>query len=198
MRSLSNEKQVTKDTPPTFIFQTNEDTAVPAENSVYFYLALRKAGVPAELHIFRTGRHGLGLAANTPGTSEWPKCCENWLRSQGFLERGGKKTTNRRCMQERMATAQRTCPKTCWTELQGDGKGRSFGTPRNPCSDFEGIQSPYRGGGGKRAYKACRCRQARIASRATGTHAQLTNDELIRMQWDDPIKTQRKQKKAYV
>ena len=85
VRSLSNEKQVTKDTPPTFLFQTDEDKAVPAENSVYFYLALRKAGVPAELHIFRTGRHGLGLAANTPGTSEWPKCCENWLRGQGFL-----------------------------------------------------------------------------------------------------------------
>ena len=85
VRSLSNEKQVTKDTPPTFLFQTDEDSAVPAENSVYFYLALRKAAVPAELHIFRTGRHGLGLAANTPGTSEWPKCCENWLPGQGFL-----------------------------------------------------------------------------------------------------------------
>ncbi len=85
VRSLSNEKQVTKDTPPTFLFHTDQDTAVPAENSVQFYLALRKAHVPAELHIFRTGQHGLGLAPNTPGTSEWPKCCENWLRSQGFL-----------------------------------------------------------------------------------------------------------------
>ena len=86
VRSLSNEKQVTKETPPTFLFQTDEDKTVPAENSVYFYLALRKAGVPAELHVFRSGRHGLGLAAKTPGTSEWPKCCENWLRGQGFLK----------------------------------------------------------------------------------------------------------------
>ena len=85
VRSLSNDKQVTKETPPTFLFQTDEDTGVPAENSVYFYLALRKAGVPAELHIFRPGQHGLGLARNTPGTSAWPKCCEGWLRSQGFL-----------------------------------------------------------------------------------------------------------------
>jgi acetyl esterase/lipase len=92
VRSLSNEKQVTKDTPPTFLFQTDEDKAVPAENSVYFYLALRKAGVPAELHIFRPGQHGLGLAKNTPGTSEWPKCCEGWLKSQGFL--GQKKPRN--------------------------------------------------------------------------------------------------------
>jgi acetyl esterase/lipase len=85
VRSLSNEKQVTKETPPTFLFHTDEDSGVPAENSVYFYLALRKAGVPAELHIFRPGQHGLGLAPNTPGTSAWPKCCEGWLRSQGFL-----------------------------------------------------------------------------------------------------------------
>ena len=85
VRSLSNEKQVTKETPPTFLFHTDEDSGVPAENSVYFYLALRKAGVPAELHIFRPGQHGLGLAPRTPGTSEWPKCCEGWLRSQGFL-----------------------------------------------------------------------------------------------------------------
>ena len=69
------------------IFQTDEDTVVPAENSVYFYLALRKAGVPAEMHVFRTGRHGVGLAKNMPGTSEWPKCCENWLRGQGFLRK---------------------------------------------------------------------------------------------------------------
>jgi acetyl esterase/lipase len=85
VRSLSNEKQVTKETPPTFLFHTDEDKGVPVENSVYFYLALRKAGVPAELHIFRSGQHGLGLAAKTPGTSEWPKCCEGWLKSQGFL-----------------------------------------------------------------------------------------------------------------
>ena len=85
VRSLSNEKQVTKETPPTFLFHTDEDSGVPAENSIYFYLALRKAGMPAELHIFRPGQHGLGLAPHTPGTSAWPKCCEGWLRSQGFL-----------------------------------------------------------------------------------------------------------------
>ena len=85
MRSLSNEKQVTKETPPTFLFQTDADKTVPAENSLYFYLALRKAGVPAELHIFRPGQHGVGLAKDISGTSEWTKCCEGWLKSQGFL-----------------------------------------------------------------------------------------------------------------
>ena len=61
VRSVSNEKQVTPQTPPTFLFQTDEDAVVPAENSVFFYLALRRAGVPAELHVFRTGaRAGIG------------------------------------------------------------------------------------------------------------------------------------------
>ncbi len=85
VRSLSNEKQVTKDTPPTFLWHTDEDNGVPSENSVLFYLACRKAGVPAELHIFRTGRHGLGLAKDTPGANQWPKLCEDWMRGQGFL-----------------------------------------------------------------------------------------------------------------
>lgn len=85
VRSMSNEKQVTKDTPPTFLLHTDEDTAVPPENSVQFYLALRRAGVPAELHIFRKGRHGLGLAPETPGTRAWPTCCQEWMKAQGLL-----------------------------------------------------------------------------------------------------------------
>jgi acetyl esterase/lipase len=85
VRSLSNEKQVTPQTPPTFLFHTDADDGVPPENSVQFYLALRRAKVPAELHIYRSGRHGLGLAPNTPGTSAWPKACEEWLRGQGLL-----------------------------------------------------------------------------------------------------------------
>lgn len=85
VRSLSSEKQVTAETPPTFLFHTDEDTGVPAENSVFFYLALRRAKVPAELHVYRRGRHGLGLAPKTPGTSSWPRRCEDWMRGQGLL-----------------------------------------------------------------------------------------------------------------
>src|SRR4029079_11649648 len=60
-RSLSGERAVTKETPPTFLFQTTEDTTVPAENSVHYYLALHKAGVPVEMHVFEKGPHGVGL-----------------------------------------------------------------------------------------------------------------------------------------
>ena len=82
---FSNEKQVTSETPPTFLIHTWEDKGVPAENSIYFYLALRKAEVPAEMHIFAKGPHGFGLGKNIPGTSAWPGLCQNWMKVAGFL-----------------------------------------------------------------------------------------------------------------
>jgi acetyl esterase/lipase len=85
-RSLSTDKRVTAETPPTFLFHTNADTAVPVENSVHYFLALRKAGVPAEMHIFKDGPHGVGLAMQDPALSEWPKILANWLRASGFLK----------------------------------------------------------------------------------------------------------------
>jgi acetyl esterase/lipase len=85
VESLSNEKQVTAQTPPTFLFHTNEDKGVPPENSVLFYLALRKAGVPAELHIYLRGKHGVGLAQSDPVLSSWPRRLADWLRTQGLL-----------------------------------------------------------------------------------------------------------------
>ncbi len=85
VRSLSSEKQVSEKTPPTFLWHTSEDKGVPPENSVQFYLALQRAGVPAELHIFEKGRHGVGLARNIPGTSAWPDRCVDWLRVRGVL-----------------------------------------------------------------------------------------------------------------
>lgn len=88
VRSLSNEKQVTAETPPTFLFHTDEDAGVPAENSVQFYLALRRAGVPAEMHIYRTGQHGLGLAPGVPGTSSWPDRLKDWMQGRGLLNVG--------------------------------------------------------------------------------------------------------------
>jgi acetyl esterase/lipase len=85
-KSLSGENAVTAQTPPTFIFQTNADTTVPAENSIAYFLALRKAGVKAEMHVFETGPHGVGLAANDPALSEWPRLLTNWLRVNGLLK----------------------------------------------------------------------------------------------------------------
>jgi acetyl esterase/lipase len=84
--SLSNDSQVSARTPPTFLFHTSADTAVPPENSVLFYLALRKAGVPAELHIYQMGRHGVGLAPKDPVLSTWPNALAAWMRANGWLK----------------------------------------------------------------------------------------------------------------
>lgn len=85
-RTLSTDTQVTSDTPPTFLFHTYADTTVPVENSVYYFLALRKAGVPAEMHIFKDGAHGAGMPMQDPALSEWPKVLANWFRASGFLK----------------------------------------------------------------------------------------------------------------
>lgn len=82
---LSNERHVTSETPPAFLFHTTADSAVPAENSVRFYLALRQAGVPAALHVFEDGPHGVGLALGDQSLSAWPALLTNWLRSRGLL-----------------------------------------------------------------------------------------------------------------
>lgn len=92
VREFSNEKQVTSETPPTFLFHTNGDNGVLPENSVAFYLALRKANVPAELHIYERGGHGVGLARTTPGTSDWSQRCAQWLRGRRLLVRNDRDT----------------------------------------------------------------------------------------------------------
>jgi acetyl esterase/lipase len=84
--SLSNESQVTEKTPPTFLMHTGGDTAVPAENSVLFYMALRKARVPAELHIYEKGAHGFGLAPKDAVLASWPARCEDWLRVRRVIK----------------------------------------------------------------------------------------------------------------
>jgi acetyl esterase/lipase len=86
VEKMSSEKQVTPQTPPTFLIATWEDTGVPAENSIYYYLALRKAKVPAEMHIFLKGPHGFGLGQKIEGTSAWPGLCQKWMERAGFLK----------------------------------------------------------------------------------------------------------------
>jgi acetyl esterase/lipase len=84
---LSNERQVTARTPPTFLWHTADDSAVPVENSLQFFEALHRAGVPAELHVFPHGKHGLGLAPGDPSVSQWPRLCAVWMEGLGLLKR---------------------------------------------------------------------------------------------------------------
>jgi acetyl esterase/lipase len=87
VEALSNQRQVTSRTPPTFLFHTADDASVPVENSLLFFSALRKAGVAAELHIFPHGKHGVGLAPGDPSLSQWPGLCAQWMRGLGLLTR---------------------------------------------------------------------------------------------------------------
>jgi acetyl esterase/lipase len=82
---LSDDLQVTPDTPPAFLFSTSTDKVVPPENSVAFYLALHSAGVSAELHIFQKGSHGVGLDLADPYLGVWPTLLADWLRQRGLL-----------------------------------------------------------------------------------------------------------------
>jgi acetyl esterase/lipase len=88
VEDLSTEKRVTAKTPPCFLMHTSGDTGVPPENSIDFYLALRKAKVPAELHIYEKGQHGFGLAPKDPVLSSWPERLAAWLGVRGFLKKG--------------------------------------------------------------------------------------------------------------
>jgi len=76
---------ITKDTPPTFLVSTGDDRL--NTSSLFYYLALRRAGVPAELHVYPTGGHGYGLRPSDHTVCTWPKRCEDWMRKLGLLKR---------------------------------------------------------------------------------------------------------------
>lgn len=83
---MSLEDQVTATTPPTLLIHTQEDTAVPIENSIRFFQALTRAKVPAELYAFERGSHGMGMKAEFGTASDWPKRTEEWFCHRGLLE----------------------------------------------------------------------------------------------------------------
>ncbi|HEV7866655.1 MAG TPA: alpha/beta hydrolase [Chthoniobacteraceae bacterium] len=88
VESLSNEKQVTPQTPPCFIWHTWEDKAVKVENSLEFAAALQRAGVPFDLHVYQKGGHGIGLGGGRAGGAlhPWATDCLYWLKVQGFVK----------------------------------------------------------------------------------------------------------------
>ncbi|NMO96825.1 alpha/beta hydrolase [Paenibacillus lemnae] len=85
IKLMSGELQVTSETPPTFLWHTADDGAVPVENSLMYASALSAKGVPFELHVFPAGRHGLGLAHDEPHVAQWTHLCAGWLRTSGII-----------------------------------------------------------------------------------------------------------------
>lgn len=86
---LSNELQVTAQTPPAFVWHTWEDKGVSVENSLEFAAALRRAGVPFDLHVYERGRHGIGLGDNRGKTTvhPWTRDLVFWLKERGFINK---------------------------------------------------------------------------------------------------------------
>jgi acetyl esterase/lipase len=84
-RALSADRLVTAATPPTFLWHTADDEAVPVTNALRYATALYRAGVPASLHVYPHGRHGLGLAPGEPGAQRWTAECAAWLREVGVV-----------------------------------------------------------------------------------------------------------------
>ena len=84
---LSMELQISKDTPPTFLWHTADDQSVPVINSLLYASQLSAAQVPYELHVFEHGRHGLGLAEEEPDVAHWTELCARWLHRHGYGNR---------------------------------------------------------------------------------------------------------------
>ena len=82
--AVSLERQVSATTPPAFLWHTADDAAVPVGHSLLFAGALRRQGIPFELHVYPHGRHGLGLAEEEPSVAGWTTLCAAWLVTQGF------------------------------------------------------------------------------------------------------------------
>jgi acetyl esterase/lipase len=82
---FSAERQVNARTPPAFLVHSADDPSVPVENSISYFSALRRYGIPAELHVYEKGGHGYGLAKNQGTESGWPEACKNWMRAHSLL-----------------------------------------------------------------------------------------------------------------
>jgi acetyl esterase/lipase len=87
---LAQGLRVPTNTPPVFLVHGGEDIISPPEHSVLMYLALKKAGVSAELHVYAGSAHDFGVRKNDHLCSAWTESCANWLRAQGFLQRSTK------------------------------------------------------------------------------------------------------------
>jgi acetyl esterase/lipase len=85
--ALNPDIQVTRRTPPTFLLQAEDDPVDPVENSLVYYSALRKAGVPAEIHVYVKGGHAFGLRPTASPITRWPQLVEAWLTTIGMISK---------------------------------------------------------------------------------------------------------------
>jgi acetyl esterase/lipase len=82
---LNDDIHVTRQTPPTFLLQNEDDPVDPVEHSLVYYRALKKAGVPVEMHLYAEGGHAFGLRPSKYPVSHWPRLVETWLGTIGMI-----------------------------------------------------------------------------------------------------------------
>jgi len=85
VKELSPDKNVSNDTPPFFLYDTENDEKVPVETDLLFYAAMKRVGAPVEMHLFEQGPHGTALAQGYPALSAWTTQLENWLKLHGWI-----------------------------------------------------------------------------------------------------------------
>lgn len=87
IKYYSNEMQVSEQTPPAFLVHAMDDTGVPVENSIQYYLALKNKKIPAEMHLYPKGGHGYGMRTDGKGSlAGWPAAMEGWLKAMGYMK----------------------------------------------------------------------------------------------------------------
>ena len=85
INNFSNEKKIDASTPKTFIVHATDDQSVPVENSINYYLELKKNKISAEMHLYEKGGHGFGTGKQNLPVDSWETRFEDWLKLQGFL-----------------------------------------------------------------------------------------------------------------
>jgi acetyl esterase/lipase len=83
--ALNPDIRVTRNTPPTFLLQAEDDNVDSVNHSLVYYIALRNAGVPVEMHLYAQGGHAFGLRRTKFAITEWPQLVETWLRAIGMI-----------------------------------------------------------------------------------------------------------------
>jgi dipeptidyl aminopeptidase/acylaminoacyl peptidase len=86
IEKFCNELQVTSQTPPAFIALADDDTGVKPRNSIEYYMALKREGIPAELHIFKEGGHGFGMRKTGKAHDQWPLMVIEWMKAMKYIK----------------------------------------------------------------------------------------------------------------
>lgn len=162
--------RVNAHTPPTFIMHTHEDSIVPSDQALVFYSALCQAGVQAELHVFGSGDHGLGLGVGDPDFNAWPDLLVRWLRRNNFLHAAGRWSVNGQVSIEGEPVG------GCWVTLIPDDELQPFARAYVPHHAAGQFLIPAAAGPQSGSYRA---RVSVVSARVYDAVADYSMDDVV-------------------